>query len=133
MTTVEPDLSWKDWRPEPIYGPQCVPSQRQSFDPETRAYTYVDVQVGNPRDYGRYRPIDMDENNRHSIDAYCARHPDRPRPAIGWSVCRSGFGRQDEGRRAREIGRVLTRADAEQWACELNALIVIGESAGLCL
>ena len=47
-----------------------------------------------PADYGRYLPVDLDENNRYAIEAWCEAHPRQPRPTFGWSICRGGFGRQ---------------------------------------
>ena len=46
---------------------------------------------------GEYVALDLTENNRASIDAWCERNPGEPRPDFGWGVCRHGFGLQDFG------------------------------------
>jgi len=76
---------------------------------------------GRPAAYGRYEPIDLDENNSYQLDEWCRRHPHMPRPHLGWGVCRSGFGLQSHQ-------GVLSRAEAEEWAQQLNAGIVIGDN-----
>jgi hypothetical protein len=106
-TPVDPDRAWMlRW------GPSCIPV-RSMFGRTSHP--------GGHPGYGRYIPIDLDENNRHQIDAYAERHPDRPRPVFGWGVCRRGFGLQDH------CGVMMTEAEAEAWAIELNAAIEIGE------
>lgn len=69
-------------------------------------------------EHGRYLPVDLDENNRHSRERYAKRHGREPAP-FGWGVCRHGFGLQ------RHDG-ILTREQAEAWARELNAAMTIG-------
>jgi len=64
-----------------------------------------------PADYGRYLPIDLDANNRHSIEQWRERFPDREFKSLGWGVCRSGFGLQNlpwmNEQTAREAAKVL--------------------------
>lgn len=115
-TPVDPDRAWMAG----AHGPTCIPCRRQEWSVDTRTYTYIDVWPHSPGDYGRYFPIDLDANNRHSVDAYCARHPERPRPVFGWGVCRHGFGLQHHD-------GVLSETEADSWAVALNRTITIGE------
>jgi hypothetical protein len=105
------------------HGPTCVPyvpwgwSRSEPVPASSHPH--------NAGTYARYIPIDLDENNRYAIDAWCERNPGMPRPVIGWGVCRDGFGLQgDVGRR----GQGMTEAEAERVAVELNAAIKIGET-----
>ena len=91
------------------HGPSCIPHPRGGF-PHL------------PASYGRYLPIDLDDNNRHQIDQWCERHPGQPRPQLGWGVCRHGFGLQHHQ-------GALSREQAEEWARQLNQQIRIGERA----
>jgi hypothetical protein len=67
-----------------------------------------------PGTYARYLPIDLDANNRHSIEEWEKRFPDREHVPFGWGVCRQGFGLQDlpplSEETAREFARRLNRA-----------------------
>ena len=94
-----------------IHGPLCIPFKDM--------HGRVGGWPTHPGLHGRYFPLDLDENNRHSIDAYCSRFPDRPRPTFGWGVCRQGFGLQHHD-------GVMTEAEADAWAVDLNARIEIG-------
>jgi hypothetical protein len=67
---------------------------------------------------GEYIAIDLDENNRHTREAWAERHPGQPQRPFGWGVCRHGHGLQDHGQ---DRGAVLTEAQARAWADELNA------------
>lgn len=78
-----------------------------------------DGRPNHPGLYGRHQPIDLDENNRHIVDQWCERHPDQPRPVLGWGVCRHGFGLQHH-----RDG--MTEAEADAWAVELNRELVAG-------
>lgn len=51
----------------------------------------------NPGLYARYAAIDLTLNNKISIDEWCKRNPDKPRPDFGWGVVRHGFGLQSFG------------------------------------
>lgn len=94
----------------PVYhGPSCIPAH-------TMGGTDMHASSGH---YGRYLALDLTANNVHSIDAWCARNPGKPRPDFGWGVCRHGFGLQDHK-------GILTQAAAEEWATKLNAAIPIG-------
>jgi len=95
------------------HGPVCIPAR--GFSGATN------VTPNRPASYGRYEPIDLDLNNSYQLDEWCRRHPHMPRPRLGWGVCRSGFGLQHHQ-------GVLSRAEAEEWARQLNAGIVIGDN-----
>lgn len=115
-TPVDPDRAWMMGK----HGPTCIP--------------YRDMFGGSggwphhPGDYGRYVPIDVDANNRANVDAYCERHPERPRPVFGWGVCRHGFGLQCDVGSYRTRSEGMTADEAERTAIELNDMIVIGDN-----
>lgn len=102
------------YRMNAVHGPTCIPWRNMFGGSEGHPH--------HPGDYGRYLPIDLDANNVHTVDEWCARHPGEPRPVLGWGVCRHGFGLQHH------VG-VLSEAQADEWAHELNAAIVIGGAA----
>lgn len=87
----------------PYQGPTVIPFRNMSGRFEGVPH--------NPALYGRYISVDLDENNRHSVDAYCARFPDRPRPDLGWGVCRHGFGLQSfgDGWMSREVAELRAK------------------------
>jgi hypothetical protein len=80
-----------------VHGPTAIPYRNMSGRDEGHPH--------NPGLYGRYLALDLTANNRHSIDAWCKRFPDRPRPDLGCGVCRHGFGLQDfrDGRMSQEV------------------------------
>lgn len=93
-----------------VHGPTVIPA----IDPFDRTREMVPHQPGL---YGRYLVIDLTANNRTSIDAWCDRNPDKPRPDFGYGVCRQGFGLQ------RAPKPYLTKDEAEEWAKALNSEI----------
>jgi hypothetical protein len=72
-----------------VHGPTAIPWRNMFGDGAGQPHQ--------PGLYGRYLAIDLTANNRASVDAYCERYPDRPRPDLGWGVCRHGFGLQSLG------------------------------------
>lgn len=94
----------------PVNDPRAVAAGARFQRPER------DARVHRPADYGRYEVIDMDRNNAASIDAWCERNPDLPRPVLGYGICRAGFGLQPA-----PLDKGLSREDAERWAHHLNA------------
>jgi hypothetical protein len=77
-----------------------------------------------PADFGRYLPIDLDENNRAAIEAWRERNPGKTPPSLGWGVCRHGFGLQNLPR--------MTEDEAERVAVELNAITPTAEREAFC-
>lgn len=65
---------------------------------------------------GQYIAIDLDENNRHALEARREQFPGVSFPALGWGVCRHGHGLQDlpplSERQARELAAKLNAAPA---------------------
>lgn len=74
-----------------VFGPVVIPFRN--------LHGKYEGEPDQPGLYGRFLVIDLTENNRHSIDAWCERNPDLPRPDFGFGVCRHGFGLQGFGRR----------------------------------
>jgi hypothetical protein len=103
--TITPDI---EWCPS-VQGPTVIPYHPWGGGDPTGRFP------NHPGLYGRYLVIDLTENNRASIDAFCERFPDRPRPDYGFGVCRHGFGLQSFG------DGYMTEEVAEARAIALNA------------
>jgi hypothetical protein len=88
-----------------VQGPTAIPWRNMSGTSEGRPH--------DPGLYGRYLPIDLDENNRYQRERWAKRHGRAP-ASFGWGVCRHGFGLQNLPR--------MTRDEAERVARELNAV-----------
>lgn len=84
-------------------GPVCIPFVNMAGE-----------EKGIPNDpvmHGRYLALDLDANNRHSIEQWEKRFPHRKHKSFGWGVCRQGFGLQDfdwmDESRAQEVAKAL--------------------------
>lgn len=108
---IVPDIVWCP----SVQGPTAIPYVPWGWSERTNGPAPASLHPNHPGLYGRYRPIDLDENNRATIEAWKARNPDRPAPALGWGVCRHGFGLQDFG------DGYMSREVAEARAIALNA------------
>lgn len=79
----------------------------------------VDRPVHNPGLHGRFLAIDLDENNRVALEARRQAHPEAELPALGWGVCRHGFGLQ-------RLPQGISKEHAEVIACLENRRVEIG-------
>jgi hypothetical protein len=92
-----------NWTPH-VAGPTAIPYKPWGGgDPLTSWPNH-------PGLYGRYAPIDLDENNAHQLRQARERFPDHP--GFGWGVCRHGFGLQDfgDGYMSEEIATARAKA-----------------------
>lgn len=90
---VVPEIIWCP----PGEGPTAIPYEPWGWSFDRQGEPPASMHPQNPALYGRYIPIDLDANNRASIEAWLERNPGKEHVPFGWGVCRHGFGLQQFG------------------------------------